>query len=92
MEDRSIAQNTQSCAVHVDYTSEELLDLIGSPTMSEQRLLVDFSVVKNKAVESVTENSSNYAWIVNVTYGGILCSGYKTGTGRVRPCLSCEAI
>ena len=61
MEDRSIAQNTQSCAVHVDYTSEELLDLIGSPTMSEQRLLVDFSVVKNKAVESVTENSSNNA-------------------------------
>ena len=91
MEDRSIAQNTQSCAVHVDYTSEELLDLIGSPTMSEQRLLVDFSVVKNKAVESVTENSSNNAWNVNVTNGNINYNNNKTNTNRVRPCLSCEA-
>ena len=91
MEDRSIAQNTQSCAVHADCTSEELLDLIGSPTIQEQQLHVDFSVVKYKAAESVAENSSNNAWNVNVSNGNINWNNNKTNTYRVRPCLSCEA-
>ena len=65
MEDRSKEQNTQSCEAHVHFTSEELLDLIGSPAIPEQRTVVDFSVVKNKAAESVTEYSSNNAWNVN---------------------------
>ena len=33
MEDRSKEQNTQSCEAQVHFTSEELLDLIGSPTI-----------------------------------------------------------
>ena len=65
MEDRSKEQNTQSCEAHVHFTSEELLDLIGSPTIPEQRTVVDFSVVKNKAAESVTEYSSCSAWDVS---------------------------
>ena len=91
MEDRSKEQNTQSCAVHADCTSEELLDLIGSPTIQEQQLHVDFSVVKYKAAESVAENSSNNAWNVNVSNGNINWNNNKTNTNRVRPCLSCEA-
>ena len=90
MEDRSKEQNTQSCEAHVHFTSEELLDLIGSPTIPEQRTVVDFSVVKNKAAESVAEYSSNNAWNVNVSNGNIN-NNNKTGPGRVRPCLSCEA-
>ena len=41
---------------------------------------------------SSTEVSSNYAWTVSVSSGSIYWSSYKTGTYRVRPCLSCEAI
>ena len=92
MEDRSKEQNTQSCEAHVHFTSEELLDLIGSPAIPEQRTVVDFSVVKNKAAESVTEYSSNNAWNVNVSNGNINNNNNKTNTNRVRPCLSCEAI
>ena len=90
MEDRSKEQNTQSCEAHVHFTSEELLDLIGSPTIPEQRIVVDFSVVKNKAAESVAEYSSNNAWNVNVSNGNIN-NNNKTNTNKVRPCLSCEA-
>jgi hypothetical protein len=90
MEDRSKEQNTQSCEAHVHFTSEELLDLIGSPTIPEQRTVVDFSVVKNKAAESVAEYSSNNAWNVNVSNGNIN-NNNKTNPNRVRPCLSCEA-
>ena len=71
MEDRSKEQNTQSCEAHVHFTSEELLDLIGSPTIPERRTVVDFSVVKNKAAESVAEYSSSNAWNVNVSSGYI---------------------
>jgi hypothetical protein len=92
MEDRSKEQNTQSCEAQVHFTSEELLDLIGSPTIPEQRTVVDFSVVKNKAAESVAEYSSNNAWNVNVSNGNINNNNNnKTNTNRVRPCLSCEA-
>ena len=41
---------------------------------------------------SSTEYSSSVAWFVNVSVGFINHYGYKTVTGRVRPCLSCEAI
>ena len=92
MEDRSKEQNTQSCEAQVHFTSEELLDLIGSPTIPEQRTVVDFSVVKNKAAESVAEYSSSNAWNVNVSNGNINNNNNKTNTNRVRPCLSCEAI
>ena len=91
MEDRSKEQNTQSCEAQVHFTSEELLDLIGSPTIPEQRIVVDFSVVKNKAAESVAEYSSNNAWNVNVSNGNINNNNNKTNTNKVRPCLSCEA-
>ena len=77
MEDRSKEQNTQSCEAQVHFTSEELLDLIGSPTIPEQRTVVDFSVVKNKAAESVAECSSSFAWSVSVSNGGINGT-YKT--------------
>ena len=92
MEDRRKEQNTQSCEAHVHFTSEELLDLIGSPTIPEQRIVVDFSMVKNKAAESVAEYSSNNAWSVYVSSGNIGNGGSKTYAYRVRPCLSCEAI
>ena len=41
---------------------------------------------------SSTEYSSNYAWFVYVSGGYIGYHSTKTGTDRVRPCLSCEAI
>ena len=78
MEDRSKEQNTQSCEAHVHFTSEELLDLIGSPTIPEQRTVVDFSVVKNKAAESVAEYSSYSAWGVGVSNGNIYNYNGKT--------------
>ena len=59
--------------------------------MQEQRLLVDFSMVKRKAEESVAEYSSNNAWNVNATTGNINYNNNKTNANRVRPCLSCEA-
>ena len=77
MEDRSKEQNTQSCEAHVHFTSEELLDLIGSPTIPEQRTVVDFSVVKNKAAESVAEYSSYGAWSVSVSSGYIRQQGLR---------------
>ena len=52
---------------------------------------VDGDLLKDAYYWSSTEYSSNVAWGVNATTGNIL-STYKTNTGRVRPCLSCEAI
>ena len=40
---------------------------------------------------SSTESSSNYAWLVVASTGGI-SGNNKTNAYRVRPCLSCEAI
>ena len=52
---------------------------------------VDGDMLKDTWYWSSTEYSSNGAWNVSATTGGIYY-GYKTGTYRVRPCLSCEAI
>lgn len=54
--------------------------------------LISGSTLIKERYWSSTENSSNYAWYVNVSNGNITVINYKAYTYRVRPCLSCEAI
>ena len=90
MEDSKV-QHTQSRDAEACVTSEELLDLFGSPTMPSLPAVVDFSMVKNKAAESVTEYSSNYVWYVNGGSGNVNNGNNKTNANRVRPCVACAA-
>ena len=53
--------------------------------------VVDFSMVKNKAAESVTEYSSNYVWYVNGGSGNVNNGNNKTNANKVRPCVACAA-
>ena len=90
MEDSKV-QHTQSRDAEACVTSEELLDLFGSPTMPSLPAVVDFSMVKNKAAESVTEYSSNYVWCVGGGSGRVNGGSNKTNAYRVRPCVACAA-
>lgn len=46
--------------------------------------VVDFSMVKNKAAESVTEYSSNCVWCVNGGSGNVNNGDNKTCANKVR--------
>ena len=60
--------------------------------INEMMTLVSGSTFINDWYWSSTEYSSNYAWLVNVSNGGVYYYYNKTYSNRVRPCLSCEAI
>ena len=59
--------------------------------IDEMMTLISGSTLIKDWYWSSTEFSSNVAWGVYVSGGGINYYG-KTTSGRVRPCLSCEAI
>ena len=54
--------------------------------------LISGSAFLNDWYWSSTEYSSYVAWLVVVSSGHIGSNTYKVNPGRVRPCLSCEAI
>ena len=60
--------------------------------IDEMMTLISGSTLIKDWYWSSTEYSSNGAWYVVVSNGNINGSNVKTNTGRVRPCLSCEAI
>ena len=60
--------------------------------IDEMMTLISGSTLIKDWYWSSTEYSSGYAWYVNVSNGGIYLNVSKTGTVKVRPCLSCEAI
>jgi len=60
--------------------------------IDEMMTLISGSTLIKDWYWSSTEYSSSSAWGVNVSYGNISYVNGKTNAGRVRPCLSCEAI